>query len=265
VKAPEEDFYEFCVDFLGSHSECVPMALISLRIPLFVLFSAFINSQFVLGWDKVECELLEDAYRDGDSFHVKVLKGANSGQEKIFRLYFVDAPEVSADFPAQVASQLEDFGCKDEVALLSAGQAAREFTERLLRGNRFEVWTCWEDARGNSSLPRYYGVVRVGTKSLCEELVRNGLARAYGRSYLPSGDPKEPFSSTALLERYRESLRGLQSDALRRKVGAFSKTRLVLRPGEVVPQREYVDYEAELSEEIFASGLEDILRVPGFE
>jgi endonuclease YncB( thermonuclease family) len=223
------------------------------------LFSAHGGSD----WEKVECELLEGEYRDGDSFHVRVLgPSPQTEKEKIFRLYFVDTPETCLDFPKQVGDQMRDFGLDREADLVAAGQAAADFTYRLLRGQRFEVFTRWEDARGNSALPRYYGVVRVGVRNLGEELVRAGLARAYGKAYAPTGGALEPYPTSESLESFREGLRRLQSAALRRKIGAFSQTRLVLKPGEVVPQREYVDYEAELSEAILSSGLEEALRIP---
>lgn len=213
-------------------------------------------------WEKVECELLREEYRDGDSFHVRVLTGSQQGEEKIFRLYFVDAPETVLDFPQQVTDQMKDFGLDRQEDLVAAGKSAADFTYRLLQGKRFEVFTRWEDARGNSALPRYYGVVRVGGRNVGEELVRAGLARAYGKTYAPSGGVAEPYPTPAVLERFREGLRGLQSAAIRRKVGAFSRTRLILQPGETVPQREYVDYEAEISEEILSLGLEEALKVP---
>src|SRR5262245_59278412 len=41
-------------------------------------------------WETLKgCHLMTDKYRDGDSFHVNY-----SGKEFVFRLYFVDAPEM---------------------------------------------------------------------------------------------------------------------------------------------------------------------------
>src|SRR5437667_1088697 len=41
-----------------------------------------------------KCQFQANAFNDGDSFHVRY-----DGQEFVFRLYFVDAPEVDDSFP----------------------------------------------------------------------------------------------------------------------------------------------------------------------
>jgi len=44
-------------------------------------------------WEVIEgCRLIDNRYNDGDSFHVKA-----DGEERIFRLYFVDCPEAEED------------------------------------------------------------------------------------------------------------------------------------------------------------------------
>jgi len=59
---------------------------------------------------------------DGDSFHVSV-----EGHEYIFRLYFVDAPETSAEFRDRVEEQATYFGVTvDQV--LQVGELAKQFT-----------------------------------------------------------------------------------------------------------------------------------------
>src|SRR5438876_6635165 len=87
---------------------------------------------------------------DGDSFHVSV-----EGHEYIFRLYFVDAPETSAEFRDRVEEQAKYFGVTvDQV--LEVGELAKQFTREKLT-EPFLVRTCWEDAGGaaecNASMP----------------------------------------------------------------------------------------------------------------
>src|ERR1051325_2284507 len=63
---------------------------------------------------------------DGDSFHISV-----EGHEYIFRLYFVDAPETSAEFRDRVEEQAKHFGISvDQV--LEVGELAKQFTREKL-------------------------------------------------------------------------------------------------------------------------------------
>lgn len=104
----------------------------------------------------------------------------------IVRLYFVDAPETDNSFPDRVRTQAEHFG-KTPEETLHVGSYAKEATAQLL-SRRFTVTTQYEDAMGRSSLPRYYGFVTTAEgEDLGEILVKNGLARAYGRKADPPG------------------------------------------------------------------------------
>jgi endonuclease YncB( thermonuclease family) len=117
---------------------------------------------------------------DGDSFHVSV-----EGHEYIFRLYFVDAPETSAEFPDRVEEQATYFGVTvDQV--LQVGELAKEFTREKLT-DTFLVRTCWEDAGGRSRMQRFYAFVQTRTGDLGEQLVENGLARAHPATAKPEG------------------------------------------------------------------------------
>ena len=198
------------------------------------------------GWDKLEnCRIAMDEHMDGDSFWV-----LHEGKKHIFRVYFVDCPETDASFPKRIQDQMEDFGLSSEAAVIKAGELAKEFTKKMLSGP-FTVLTKWEDARGNSRQKRNYAVVLVGSKNLSEELARAGWARAYGMpADYPSADRSKAF---------KDSLRRLQANAIRQKLGAFSGTSRVLAVGETaVPEREYVDYESEIGGEILEKGLEDL-------
>jgi DNA uptake protein ComE-like DNA-binding protein len=117
---------------------------------------------------------------DGDSFHVSV-----EGHEYIFRLYFVDAPETSAEFRDRVAEQAKYFGVTvDQV--LEVGDLAKQLTREKLT-EPFLVRTCWEDAGGRSRMQRFYAFVQTRAGDLGEQLVENGLARSHPVTAKPEG------------------------------------------------------------------------------
>jgi len=117
---------------------------------------------------------------DGDSFHVSV-----EAHEYIFRLYFVDAPESSAEFRDRVEEQATYFGVTvDQV--LQVGELAKQFTREKL-ADSFLVRTFWEDAGGRSRMQRFYAFVQTRTGDLGEQLVENGLARAHPATAKPEG------------------------------------------------------------------------------
>jgi endonuclease YncB( thermonuclease family) len=137
------------------------------------------------------CTFLPNMADDGDSFHVKW-----RGKEFIFRLYFVDTPETESRFPERVEEQAKYFGITTDEAL-RIGKTAAEFTRRTLGSKNFTVYTRWQDARGESRLPRYYAFVLVEEKQqLAELLVENGLARVFGMpAKLPTGMNANTFEA----------------------------------------------------------------------
>lgn len=117
---------------------------------------------------------------DGDSFHVSV-----AGHEYIFRLYFVDAPETSAEFRDRMEEQAIYFGVMvDQV--LQVGDLAKHFVREKMT-EPFLVRTCWEDAGGRSRMQRFYAFVQTRTGDLGEQLVENGLARIHAGTARPEG------------------------------------------------------------------------------
>ena len=64
-------------------------------------------------WQTIRnCRLIENESNDGDSFHVKA-----DGEERIFRLYFVDTPEADADdsrVQDRIAKQAAEFGISEK-------------------------------------------------------------------------------------------------------------------------------------------------------
>ena len=66
------------------------------------------------------CRLLENTFNDGDSFHVRF-----DEREFIFRLYFVDCPEVTESDPERNREQCRYFGvtaAKNRAAGIEAGK-----------------------------------------------------------------------------------------------------------------------------------------------
>ena len=153
---------------------------------------------------------------DGDSFHVSV-----EGHEYIFRLYFVDAPETSAEFRDRVEEQAKYFGVTvDQV--LEVGDLAKQFTREKLT-EPFLVRTCWEDAGGRSRMQRFYAFVQTRTGDLGEQLVENGLARSHPATARPEG------LTSAAAE--WQKLIALERKAKREKVGGWgaNENRMAIR------------------------------------
>jgi DNA uptake protein ComE-like DNA-binding protein len=158
-------------------------------------------------WDTLEnCRYLVKRYNDGDSFHVSV-----NGTEYIFRLYFVDSPETSAEFRDRVEEQAKYFGITSEQAL-RVGEAAKLFTREKL-SRPFIVRTSREDAGGRSRKERFYAFVQTYDGDLGEELVENGLARIHG----VSAKPLALASAGAELKKLEQ----LQEKAKEEKVGGW--------------------------------------------
>ena len=128
------------------------------------------------------CRFFPENFNDGDSFHVKF-----GQREYVFRLYFVDAPEVDDSFPERNREQCDYFGVTAG-ELRKAGEAAKALVAELLQ-RPFAVSTRWQNALGRGRLPRYYGMVEVDGQDLAELLVSRGLARAKGTvANLPNGE-----------------------------------------------------------------------------
>ena len=157
------------------------------------MFSAvvFLPVATACGWETLEgCRLLPNEANDGDSFHV-----AHRGKEYIFRLYFVDAPETSEEIPSRVKEQAEAFGVpRDRV--LQAGKEAAEFTKQKL-SRPFTIRTKWQDAEGQSRLPRRFALVETADgKDLGELLAAAGFVRSFGAAAAPPGKNEPVLRAT---------------------------------------------------------------------
>ena len=164
-----------------------------------------------------ECRLLDNPANDGDSFHVKAGRA-----EYVFRLYFVDCPETDRLIPERVREQAQYFGTTEE-EVLRCGEQAREFTRQFL-AQGFTVQTRKQDARGLSAKKRYFALVRAGGRDLGEELVKRGLARAYGEGAdLPDGRSERKVWSA--LNAAEKTARGM-------RFGAWRQSRAGMQPVE---------------------------------
>ena len=172
------------------------------------LFAASITNSFAHSpWITLQGgHYLTKRPNDGDSFHVSV-----EGHEYIFRLYFVDAPEISAEFRDRVEEQAKYFGVTvDQV--LEVGDLAKQFTREKLT-EPFLVRTCWEDAGGRSRMQRFYAFVQTRTGDLGEQLVENGLARSHPATAKPEG-------LTSAAAEWQKLVK-LEQKAKREKVGGW--------------------------------------------
>ena len=139
-------------------------------------------------WETLRnCELLTNESNDGDSFHVRA-----GGQERIFRLYFVDSPEseFGGYVTERIKQQAQEFGISEE-ATVEIGKKAAAFTRAVL-SRPFTVLTRGQNALGSSKLKREYAFVTTADgKDLGELLLDQGLARSHGEAVsLPGKDEK---------------------------------------------------------------------------
>ena len=163
---------------------------------------ALSSAAIAADWQTLKnCQFVSKDYNDGDSFHVE-----HRGKEYIFRLYFVDAPETDDRLPERLAEQAAYWKITP-AEVLKVGKLAAEFTEQQLKSHPFTAFTKWDNARGDSKLPRYYAFVLVNKKDLGELLVSEGLTRLHGvKTDKPDGtDAKAVEQRLEMLERIAKS------------------------------------------------------------
>jgi competence protein ComEA len=177
------------------------------------------------------CKLVPTEWSDGDSFLIRTPKG----EEHTLRLYGADCVEwhVTDDSDARrLRAQRRYFGISEaggspqtsiELAKGFGAEAGRVMASLL--SEPFTVHTAYSDARGDGKYQRIYGFVTTsGGKDLAEELVRLGLARAFGvYRETPSGKSSKE---------YRANLADVELQAAKRGVGIWAKTDWELLPEE---------------------------------
>jgi endonuclease YncB( thermonuclease family) len=180
---------------------------VSALMAIAVLWTAAFARDGSKAWIVIkDCRLIANPANDGDSFHVSA-----GDKEYLFRLYFVDAPETDAMVPGRLVEQGKYFGITVPQAI-EVGQAAREFTQEKL-SQPFTVFTHMSDAMGSSRLPRVYAFVQTKEGDLGEQLIRNGLARAYGFKAAPPGLQSSRIEV--------EKLEQFENEARQEKIGAW--------------------------------------------
>src|SRR5438309_6102728 len=161
-------------------------------------------------WIKLtDCRYIDAPDNDGDSSRVR-------GGDKEFtaRLYYVDAPETNLRQGDLTHDQSLHFGITlDET--MKAGEKAKQRTKELLQ-KPFVIWTRWATAGGRGRESRYYVIVEIDGKSLCEILVTEGLARTKGVAPNLPNDEKG--------KAYMERLDDLESAARKKYLGAWASS-----------------------------------------
>ncbi len=169
------------------------------------------------------CRLVPTDWADGDSFLVRTPDGA----EHTVRLYGVDCIEwhvTDTTDARRLRAQRRYFGISGHGgsprasidAAKQLGEAAGRFTRRQL-AEPFTLHTSFADARGDGKHKRIYGFVTTAAgRDLAAELVRHGLARAFGvYRETPGGGHADHC---------REELGDLELQAAKRGAGVWELT-----------------------------------------
>ena len=155
-----------------------------------------------------DCVYVANPSNDGDSFHVKA-----GDKEYSLRLYFVDAPEISAGNPTRLVEQANYFGITVPQAI-ELGRGADSYV-RVRLAEPFTVITHFAHAMSRGKAERFYAFVQTKDGDLGEQLVANGLARIYGTPATPPG----LLSSAA----ENAKLARLENEAKQKQVGGWNK------------------------------------------
>lgn len=203
------------------------------------------------------CTLVPTDWADGDSFLVRT----PDGQEHTVRLYGADCIEwhigdkTDAD---RLREQRRYFGISDHggspqtsiSAAIGFGEKAGQRCVELL-AKPFTLHTAFADARGDGKHKRIYGFVRTADgKDLATELVRAGLARAYGvYRETPEGLSRDDW---------KEELADVELQAAKRSAGVWALTDWDKLPDERRAEREE---DAELSLALNRNDLPDAASI----
>jgi len=170
-----------------------------------------------------ECKFIPTDWADGDSFQIK----KPDGNLMTIRLYAADCletGEMDDTDSRRLRAQRRYFGITEaaptptaSIALAKGfGDKATEFTVQQLK-KPFTIHTRMQKALGDGKYERYYAFVESSDKKdLATELVRAGLARAYGVS---ADGPNERSR-----ERYKEILADIELQAAKRGEGIWAVT-----------------------------------------
>lgn len=180
---------------------------------LLILFAVGVTGADLEGYHGVQW--LDHPANDADSFLVEL----PDGDKVRVRLYFVDAPEKSASWDAdvrRVREQRRYFGLPDAHTVLEYGQEASDFTRKVL-SEPFTVHTAFASALGRSESGRVYAFVQTADgRDLGALLVRNGLAREYGVGReTPEGTHRDEM---------KQRLADMEASAMLKNLGIWEQT-----------------------------------------
>jgi competence protein ComEA len=185
------------------------------------------------------CSFSKTEWADGDSFLVKL----PTGEAISVRLYGCDCIEWhvnDATDSRRLRAQRSYFGIthidpdpqQAAAVAKSYGEKAAQFVEQALR-QPFTVHTAKADARGDANFSRVYAfIVTADGKDLSQELVKNGLARAFGVTRVTYHSPPQTARE------YGAALGDLELQAATNKRGVWSKTNWNELPAERKNERE---------------------------
>ena len=198
------------------HTTTCRLGLLGLAAGL--LAAAPLDARAAKKWrEYTGCNVIPNASNDGDSFHVKPPN--IKPRRYLFRLYFVDTPESEKSLPERLQEQADYFGMDNPMDVVKVGKDAVKFTEKFLADGNFTVYSRLADALGRSSKDRDYAMVlSADGRDLSYELVRNGLARVYGRGT----DLSELDAYKRTEDGWWKRLRGAELEAKKEKLGAWA-------------------------------------------
>jgi endonuclease YncB( thermonuclease family) len=163
------------------------------------------------------CQLEDDPANDGDTFRVLTPQGSF-----LFRLYWVQAVQVSGDTPESSRDAMEHFHLRTEAELRDLAVQARDFTLNTLRGVPFRLVTRWEREPGGEA---YYcfayaaesAAAGAAQHNLALLLVKNGLALIRPSKYpLPNSPATKPGD-------FHNDLLAAQEEAARTHTGGWAQ------------------------------------------
>ena len=122
-------------------------------------------------WETLkDCHYIANLSNDGDSFHVQA-----GDKEYVFRLYFVDAPEMDSVNAARLIEQAKYFGLTVP-EVIELGREASEFVQKRL-SEPFSVTTRFAHSMARGKAERFLAFVQTKEGDLGEQLVAQGFAR----------------------------------------------------------------------------------------
>lgn len=154
---------------------------VATAIALFSSWLSIVDLNARGDWVVLEnCRLVLNPSNDGDSFHI-----SSGDKEYVIRLCMVDTPEIEGTEPHRLIEQAKYFDITVPQAI-EVGEAAKKFSQERL-SEPFTIFTRMSAGLGRSNIARVYAFVQTKQGDLGEQLVRSGLARAYGAKVVPPG------------------------------------------------------------------------------